>query len=311
MLSQGSQAICVVSLLMGFAVLALALLLHRRYRHEALRQYAIFMACALFIGGVSFLGMVRWRPALPLAIVIGTLVLPSLAGLCISLAHFILALLEIKPSRRLRALVWLPAPLLLVGTGIQLATLPSGLGALGRVTGQIAVLGFLGFFAEWLALSILVSVRFRRIPNPEVRQGILGMLLIMLTWIPFWIWEVATHRPTLSPYVFGIFACGLSLAMAARHFFSPAQEVAMPEVPAPANPGPLADAAMLERFSKARKLTPREQELCVLLVDGLNHAAIAQRLFISDKTVRNHVSNIYAKVGVSSRLELIQAIRTA
>jgi DNA-binding CsgD family transcriptional regulator/tetratricopeptide (TPR) repeat protein len=48
-------------------------------------------------------------------------------------------------------------------------------------------------------------------------------------------------------------------------------------------------------------LTAREQEVLALLVDGLADREIAQRLFISERTVQHHVSAVLAKIGVSSR----------
>ncbi len=52
-------------------------------------------------------------------------------------------------------------------------------------------------------------------------------------------------------------------------------------------------------------LTPREREVLQLLTEGLDGAAIAERLFLSQATVRNHVQHILAKLGVHSRVEAV------
>ncbi len=52
-------------------------------------------------------------------------------------------------------------------------------------------------------------------------------------------------------------------------------------------------------------LTERENEIILLLGEGLTNAKIAKRLRISEKTVRNHLTSIFGKVGVSDRLELL------
>ncbi|NOY98414.1 MAG: response regulator transcription factor [Chloroflexi bacterium] len=52
-------------------------------------------------------------------------------------------------------------------------------------------------------------------------------------------------------------------------------------------------------------LTRREREVLALLVEGLNNPEIAARLSISRSTVKSHVSNILAKMGVSSRVEAV------
>jgi pimeloyl-ACP methyl ester carboxylesterase/DNA-binding CsgD family transcriptional regulator len=52
-------------------------------------------------------------------------------------------------------------------------------------------------------------------------------------------------------------------------------------------------------------LSQRERAVLTLLTEGLSNAAIAERLSLSDKTVRNHVSNVFDKLGVWSRAAAI------
>ena len=53
-------------------------------------------------------------------------------------------------------------------------------------------------------------------------------------------------------------------------------------------------------------LTRREQEILVLLAQGLSTKQIAEKLFISPKTVENHRSNILCKLNLHSTLELVR-----
>jgi DNA-binding NarL/FixJ family response regulator len=53
-------------------------------------------------------------------------------------------------------------------------------------------------------------------------------------------------------------------------------------------------------------LTAREQEVMVLLVEGLSSNQVAEKLFISPKTVENHRSNIMRKLGIHSTIELVR-----
>ena len=53
-------------------------------------------------------------------------------------------------------------------------------------------------------------------------------------------------------------------------------------------------------------LTPREQEIMVLLAEGLSSKEIAEKLFISPKTVDNHRTNILRKLNLHSTIELIR-----
>jgi len=58
-------------------------------------------------------------------------------------------------------------------------------------------------------------------------------------------------------------------------------------------------------------LSPREREVLDLLALGLPNRTIAQRLGVSDKTVRNHVSNILTKLGVADRHAAAERSRDA
>ena len=54
-----------------------------------------------------------------------------------------------------------------------------------------------------------------------------------------------------------------------------------------------------------RGLTGREREILALLTEGLGNADIAERLSLSEKTVRNHLSNLFDKLGVWTRAQAI------
>jgi len=67
--------------------------------------------------------------------------------------------------------------------------------------------------------------------------------------------------------------------------------------------------AVLDREAAAREasltLTPREIEIVRMVAQGLRNKAIAERLSISEGTVKVHLHNIYEKFGVDGRLELV------
>jgi pimeloyl-ACP methyl ester carboxylesterase/DNA-binding CsgD family transcriptional regulator len=63
-------------------------------------------------------------------------------------------------------------------------------------------------------------------------------------------------------------------------------------------PAPAADDAFTA-------LSPREREVLAGITDGLSNAEIAERLAISGKTVRNHVSNLFDKLGIWTRAQAI------
>ncbi len=65
-----------------------------------------------------------------------------------------------------------------------------------------------------------------------------------------------------------------------------------------------------EARSKEKVLSTREIEVLCALAEGLYNKEIASKLQISEKTVKNHVSNIFKKIGVSDRTQAaVYAIR--
>ncbi|MBE1878578.1 response regulator transcription factor [Myceligenerans pegani] len=52
-------------------------------------------------------------------------------------------------------------------------------------------------------------------------------------------------------------------------------------------------------------LSPREAEVMDLVADGLSNGEVAHSLFVSEKTVKNHVNSLFAKLGVTTRSQAI------
>lgn len=60
----------------------------------------------------------------------------------------------------------------------------------------------------------------------------------------------------------------------------------------------------------AGSLSRRELEVLTLVAEGMNNRAIAEKLFISENTVKNHIRNIHEKLQVHSRMEaVVRAVR--
>ena len=83
--------------------------------------------------------------------------------------------------------------------------------------------------------------------------------------------------------------------------------------------GPAIASRLMSYFSAPRpaapdvfpELTEREREVLGLIAQGHNNNEIAQRLVLSQKTVRNHVSNIFSKLQVADRAQAIVRAREA
>jgi DNA-binding NarL/FixJ family response regulator len=64
-----------------------------------------------------------------------------------------------------------------------------------------------------------------------------------------------------------------------------------------------------QRPAKALGLSERETEILTLIADGRSNTDIARALFISEKTVRNHITNVFSKIGVTGRAAAIERAR--
>ena len=75
--------------------------------------------------------------------------------------------------------------------------------------------------------------------------------------------------------------------------------------------GLLAGGAATRNARPFPELSQREREVLDLLARGLTNAAIAHQLFLSPKTIRNHVSNVLTKLQVSDRAQTVARARDA
>lgn len=63
--------------------------------------------------------------------------------------------------------------------------------------------------------------------------------------------------------------------------------------------------AMLDRYLSLNNISSREMEIVHLVIDGNSNKEIEEKLFISSHTVKNHLYNIYKKLNINSRFQLI------
>jgi DNA-binding CsgD family transcriptional regulator len=161
------------------------------------------------------------------------------------------------------------------------------------------------YFASFTFLLILGFWVLRRVWRTEKRNFIIGLLIFAmvgyaetLTALPL---ALRTSKVTLSnengflfssiPYaLYGIFLISYFL-----HY----------SLPTP----PAADD-LSEAFLSRYGITDREHEIILKVMQGKSNADIASELVISLATVKTHLHNIYTKMGVESRFDLIARVRS-
>jgi DNA-binding CsgD family transcriptional regulator len=151
---------------------------------------------------------------------------------------------------------------------------------------------------------VLIAFSLGRTADPVLRRALLIFLLLSFAFFPLmWADAAIGWLPFLAglsflegfafPLYFLTLNC-LSIAFGLRYLNRPAYTEA-------GKPTPF----FLRRFG----ITDREAAVIGLLLEGASGKDIADKLYISAKTVENHVTNIYRKVGAKNRVQLFRLIR--
>ncbi len=147
---------------------------------------------------------------------------------------------------------------------------------------------------------VLIAFGYKRITEASLRKAIqVFILLAAVFFLPMFLEAriqsvegsrlIGTLQHFALPSFFGILSL-LSLPFTARRLRRPAF---------------FAEDGPTEFFKREYGLSEREGEVVKKLCNGLSNRQIAEALFISPKTVENHLSNIFSKTDVSSRLQLL------
>jgi DNA-binding CsgD family transcriptional regulator len=69
------------------------------------------------------------------------------------------------------------------------------------------------------------------------------------------------------------------------------------------------DAESYSVLVEQYKITDREKEIIGLLINGYQNKDICQKLYISESTVKTHIKNIYKKLGIQNRVQLVNSLK--
>ena len=152
---------------------------------------------------------------------------------------------------------------------------------------------------------VCIAAHLRRVGEPSLRGALTVFVALTACFFPFMLIDMAmSFLPFLSvfgflqnlaqPLYFLVLNC-LTIAFGLRYLNRPAYAE---------------KEKLTDHFISTFGITAREREIVGLLLTGAGTKEIGVKLFISAKTADNHVTNIYRKLGVASRVQMFQLIRT-
>ncbi|HEX3037879.1 MAG TPA: helix-turn-helix transcriptional regulator [Oscillospiraceae bacterium] len=165
--------------------------------------------------------------------------------------------------------------------------------------GQISVIAVI------LYETLIAIINYHQIPEQELKRASRIFAAITLAFIPFFILEYIREGIevisyfqflkmfALPAYFFVINAC--TLFWVCTYFNTPAY---------------FAQDKLTGYFIEKYAITDKETEIIELSLKGLTYKQIAERIFVSPKTVDNHVQNIYKKLGVTNKIQLSNLIHS-
>jgi len=131
--------------------------------------------------------------------------------------------------------------------------------------------------------------------------GLVGGVLIAGLKLIEYRWLVVEHSVeiygALVATVFAIFGIWLGLRLTQRN-----KEMEVREIMVAAPVEFVRDQEKLELFG----ITPRELEVLQLIADGLSNKEIAVRVFVSENTIKTHLSRVFDKLGARRRTQAVQ-----
>jgi len=224
-------------------------------------------------------------------------------GVIVAAIHFLQRLYRVKAGKTLTLLALvvmaLCAAAIFLPFGSRLES-----GGQSLILGTGFRLGAIGYVLTFTGMIALGFACIGRVWHTEKRVFVLGLMLFAaFGWLETLIGLPGNLRQTslsLSekgqflyssiPYaLYGIFLIWYFL-----NRFSPAAAPAL---------------ALSDAFAAKYGITDREKEIIRAIIKGRSNADIAAELFISLATVKTHLHNIYGKIGVESRFELLARLR--
>ncbi|MCQ2412549.1 MAG: response regulator transcription factor [Sphaerochaetaceae bacterium] len=223
--------------------------------------------------------------------IFNTLMIGSMSFVIVFLPYF-LGWVIARPWRRAKNLVFFPMAIVYLGVGIASFIVESKVFDFWAVLAQtLIVLGM------YIYCIVVLWVNLKNIDDKPVRNICLTINIVSLSLIPLSILSV--FFSVVSDFSYPIYILAFSIValvyLFVRFGIDRQEEQNKPTL----------DYESLQRY----KISEREFSVVKLICEGMTNKEIAQELSISVNTVNNHVANIFNKMEVRSRIDLLKILK--
>jgi DNA-binding CsgD family transcriptional regulator len=294
----GMILVDLIALCLGVGIIFVALLSWERSGIRWLRDLAFVLVGATVLLMLDMFRIYAHNTGWPMDLA-GRAVLASLSGagnlvLVIAVPVFVEGITPLPPQRIRRVLQ-------LIGTVLfPLA------GVLDEAidVAVFHVLNDLGIALLLTAAAVILAIGYRRIAEPETRRMVnrmmwltiativLGRAQLVVTSLLGVALELRRVRIEQVAYYLGLLV--VVFVYAVNHLFRPSGAQ---------------DCQLSEEFVERYGITNRERDIISMIMQGYPNRIIGERLFISDRTVKNHISSIYRKTAAENKVQLLNMVR--
>jgi DNA-binding CsgD family transcriptional regulator len=287
-----------VSLSTGILSIGISTGIYLHYRRKALLYYILFLVSLSLI--ITSLSIVRFRAFVSASYFTRLFSPTDILGF----TGLLMVMAVLPPF--LHSLIARPYPAAKRIAFPALVVVQAVLIAFAGMYDRFSIFLAIPFVSVFVYCLVLIGVSFKKIGNRTLRSGVAVFFALSLSYFPVNIIEMIRDRyPAINlPEGFELFT--LPLYFFALNLFSIAFAVFFFNRPAY-----FEGSEITGHFRKRFGISQRESEIIDAIVAGLKSEEIADKLFISTKTVNNHVYNIFQKTGVKTRVQLVNLLMTS
>jgi DNA-binding CsgD family transcriptional regulator len=207
---------------------------------------------------------------------------------------FLHRLLGLQSGKIKRILFFIFTGFFTLSTIIEIITLNNDISQLIKTFVSMPVL-----FGVYLYCLVVAAINLKSIGGKLLKKVVTTCFVIAIIIFPFALYQYFTQKPLITGYmerpILFLILFVFTLVFSFKYFREPAY---------------YNDKGLTEHFITQFSITTRESEIILQVLQGLSNQSIADKLFISPRTVESHLYSIFQKLGVKNRIQLVNLIQT-